>query len=56
MMELDERGENIDRVTVANELQRWNELESLGGLGYPISLDDGLPHLPNLDACLRIIR
>jgi hypothetical protein len=29
MGELHERGERIDRVTVANELMRFNELESV---------------------------
>ena len=32
MSELHERGEKIDRVTVANELLRYNELESVDGL------------------------
>jgi replicative DNA helicase len=56
MTELHERGEKIDRVTVANELQRWGELESVGGLSYVISLDDGLPHIANLDSYVRIVR
>jgi len=56
MWELHERGEHIDRVTVANELMRCKELESCGGLSYLVSLDDGLPHIPNLDAYVQIIR
>jgi replicative DNA helicase len=56
MSELHERGERIDRVTVANELLRRNELESIDGLGYLVSLDDGLPQISNLDAYVRIIR
>jgi replicative DNA helicase len=56
MSELHERGERIDRVTVANELLRRNELDSVDGLGYLVSLDDGLPQISNLDAYVRIIR
>ncbi len=48
MGDLSERGERIDRVTVANELMRYNELESVDGLSYIVSLDDGLPQLPNI--------
>jgi replicative DNA helicase len=56
MSELHERGERIDRVTVANELRRFNELESVDGLTYLVSLDDGLPQIPNLDGYIRILR
>jgi hypothetical protein len=56
MKELHESGEKIDRVTVANELLRWNELESVDGLSYLVSLDDGLPHISNLDSYVRIVR
>src|SRR5580704_14547613 len=45
MSELHDRGEKIDRVTVANELLRRNELESIDGLSYLVSLDDGLPQI-----------
>src|SRR6266542_782055 len=43
MHELHERSEKIDRITIANELMRYNELEACDGLGYLVSLDDGLP-------------
>src|SRR5579863_6930160 len=56
MSELHERGEKIDRVTVANELLRHNELESVDGLSYLISLDDGLPRISNLESYVKIIR
>ncbi len=56
MSELHDRGEKIDRVTVANELLRRNELESIDGLSYLVSLDDGLPQISNLDSYVRIIR
>jgi len=56
MSELHERGERIDRITLANELLRFNELESVDGLSYLISLDDGLPRLPNLAGYIKIIK
>jgi len=56
MGELHERGERIDRVTVANELLRFNELESCDGLTYLVSLDDGLPQILNIDAYIRIVK
>jgi replicative DNA helicase len=56
MGELQERGERVDRVTVANELMKFNELEACDGLSYLVSLDDGLPQIPNLDAYIRIVK
>ena len=56
MGELHERGETIDRVTVANELMRYNELEACDGLSYLVSLDDGLPQILNLDSYIRIVK
>ena len=56
MGELQERGEKIDRITVANELMKFNELEACDGLTYLVSLDDGLPHIPNLDSYIRIVK
>lgn len=56
MGEIYERGEKIDRITVANELMRQGQLESVGGLAYLVSLDDGLPQYYNLDSYVRILR
>jgi hypothetical protein len=56
MSELHARAERIDRVTVANELMRFNELESVDGLSYLVSLDDGLPLISNLESYIRIVR
>jgi replicative DNA helicase len=56
MGELHARGENIDRVTVANELDRLKELEACDGLSYLVSLDDGLPQFPNIDSYIRIVK
>jgi replicative DNA helicase len=56
MGDLNERGERIDRITVANELMKFGELESCDGLGYLVSLDDGLPQIPNLDSYVRLVK
>src|ERR1700758_3839826 len=56
MGELQDRGEKIDRITVANELMKFNELESCDGLSYLVSLDDGLPQIPNVDSYIRIVK
>jgi replicative DNA helicase len=56
MRELHERGEKIDRVTLANELMKHGQLESVDGLSYLVSLDDGLPRIFNLDGYVRIVK
>jgi replicative DNA helicase len=35
---------------------KFNELEACDGLTYLVSLDDGLPHIPNLDSYIRIVK
>src|SRR5579871_1520072 len=56
MGDLQERNEKIDRITVANELMKCNELEACDGLSYLVSLDDGLPQLPSIDSYIRIVK
>jgi replicative DNA helicase len=56
MADLAARGERIDRVTVANELMKHNQLEACDGLSYLVSLDDGLPQIFNLESYLRIVK
>jgi replicative DNA helicase len=56
MGDLHERDERIDRITVANELMKFSELEACDGLSYLVSLDDGLPQLPNVDSYIRIVK
>lgn len=56
MKDLAERGEKIDRITVANELLKQGQIESVGGLSYLVSLDEGLPQLVNLDSYIRIVK
>ena len=56
MKDLYDRGEKIDRVTVADELMKQGQLESVDGLSYLVSLDDGLPEIANLDSYIRIVK
>ncbi|MCU1291910.1 MAG: primary replicative helicase [Bryobacterales bacterium] len=56
MSELHERGDKIDRVTLANELMKQGQLQSVDGLSYLVSLDDGLPQLHNLDGYVSIVK
>src|SRR5215813_4367300 len=56
MYDLHERGERIERITLANELMSNGQLESVDGLSYLVSLDDGLPQIANLDSYIRIVR
>src|SRR3954449_10351126 len=56
MSELHERGDRIDRVTLANELMKQGQLQSVDGLSYLVSLDDGLPQLHNLESYVAIVK
>ena len=56
MLDLSARGEKIDRVTLANELMKQNQLEACDGLSYLVSLDDGLPQISNLESYVRIVK
>jgi replicative DNA helicase len=56
MTALNERGEKIDRITLAHELTRRGQIESVDGFSYLVSLDDGLPQIYNLESYVRIVR
>jgi hypothetical protein len=56
MCDLYIREEAIDRITVYQELERHKEAKQIGGLSYLVSLDDGLPALPNIDSYVRILK
>jgi replicative DNA helicase len=56
MSDLHERGERIDRVTLANELMKQGQLQSVDGLSYLVSLDDGLPELHNVESYVGIVK
>jgi replicative DNA helicase len=56
MSDLAQRGEKIDRVTLANELMKHGQLESVDGLSYLIQLDSGLPQIFNLESYINIVK
>ncbi len=56
MKAMDSTGNEIDTVTVARRLDDLKQLQSIGGLTYLIYLDEGLPHLPHINAYVEIIR
>ena len=56
MLQLMNNSRPIDIVTLKEELQRANELESVGGAAYLASLTDGLPRAMNIEHYARIIK
>ena len=56
MGDLQARGEPIDYVTLATELQEHGELESADGCTYISSLTDGMPRLSNLGAYVSLVK
>jgi replicative DNA helicase len=56
MAALAERNEEIDLVTLRDELVRVSALEAVGGAAYLGSLIDGLPRLINVEPWSRIIK
>lgn len=56
MRNLFSAGHNVDLVTLANELSRFKEVESVGGIAYIGSLLEGLPRRPMIADHLRIVK
>jgi len=56
MIQLTNDSRPIDLVTLKEELQRANELESVGGAAYLAGLTDGLPRAMNIEHYARIVR
>ncbi len=56
MVQLSERGNAIDFVTLKEELSRSSELDEVGGPAYIAALTDGLPHATNIEHYARIVR
>lgn len=54
ILEVYATGEKVDRVTVSNELQKFQDMDS--PLSYLLDLDEGLPQVPNVDGYARIVR
>ena len=56
MMHLAEAGHAVDIVTVAEELRKRKELDSIGGVPYLASLSEGLPRKLSIESYVRIVR
>ena len=56
MTELMDEQRAVDIVTLANELSRHNEIESVGGVAYLASLTEGLPMRPVIADYIRIVK
>jgi replicative DNA helicase len=56
MSELIDTGRAVDIVTLANELARYKEVESVGGVAYLASLTEGLPRRPVIEDYVRIVK
>ena len=56
MVDLHERGEAIDLVTLKNELERSGSLDSVGGPAYIAGLVDGVPRSSHVDYYADIVK
>ncbi len=56
MTELMDLQRAVDIVTLANELSRYKEVESVGGVAYLASLTEGLPRRPVIEDYIRIVK
>ena len=56
MLALTNDSRAIDLITLKDELQRSDDLESVGGAAYLASLTDGLPRAINIEFYARIVR
>ncbi len=56
MSELNARASAIDDLTLTNELQKHDQLESCDGVAYIASLTEALPRLSSIDDYVRIVK
>ena len=56
MVDLNERGQAIDLVTLRDELSRSGDLDPVGGPAYISSLADGVPRSTNVEYYARIVK
>ena len=56
IIELMSRGHGIDSLTVAAELERRKELDSIGGRAYLAFLSEGIPRNFNIESYVRIVK
>jgi replicative DNA helicase len=56
MVQLGEKSQAIDTITLMEDLVRSGELEAAGGVAYLSQLADGLPRVANVDQYARIVK
>ena len=56
MVQLGERQQAIDTITLMEDLSRTGTLEAAGGVAYLSQLADGLPRVTNVDHYARIVK
>src|SRR6202790_4385039 len=56
MIQLAEKQQAIDTITLMEDLSRSGELEAAGGVAYLSPLADGLPRVTNVDHYARIVK
>jgi len=56
MSELLNEQRAVDIVTLANELVRYKEIETVGGVAYLASLTEGLPRRPVIEEYVKIVK
>ncbi len=56
MVQLNERNQAIDFVTLKEELSRAGELDEVGGPAYVAALADGVPRATNVEYYARIVK
>ena len=56
MLDLHERAERIEYLTLIDELEKHDQLTAIDGISYVTSLTDGLPRLASIDSYIRIVK
>ena len=56
MKALNDRGDSIEYLTLGNELDKFQQLENVGGFAYLASLSEGMPRLSHLADYIRIVK
>lgn len=56
MLDLSEVGKPIDIISLAEELSRHKELESVGGVAYLTQLTDGVPRRQSIEHYIRLVK
>ena len=56
MKALNDRGDSIEYLTLGNELDKFQQLENVGGFAYLASLSEGMPRLSHLADYIKIVK